>query len=131
LRSLLDLHTEQLAYFLKVSDRYYELYGIFQLGFEFFTAVVVKISIYWYITPCSPWKANRRFGGTCRLHLLSRRISQARNESESRRLCFLSASSLVYCLAYSSTLKMEAICSSETSVDLYGLQGVISQKTEH
>jgi hypothetical protein len=30
--------------------------------------------------------------------------------------------------AYSSTLKMEAICSSETSVDVNGLHGVISQK---
>jgi hypothetical protein len=35
---------------------------------------------------------------------------------------------LVSCLAYYSTPKMETICSSETSVDSNGLHGVISQK---
>jgi hypothetical protein len=25
-------------------------------------------SVFWGITPCSPLKVNRRFGGTCRLH---------------------------------------------------------------
>jgi hypothetical protein len=40
--------------------------------------------------------------------------------------CFMLAS----CLAYSSILKMEATCSSETSVDFQRLTGVISQKTE-
>jgi hypothetical protein len=34
------------------------------------------------ITPCSPLKANRRFGGICRPHLQGQRISQARNQSE-------------------------------------------------
>jgi hypothetical protein len=37
---------------------------------------------------------------------------------------------LVSCHAYSSTLKMEATCSSETSVDFHDLQGVISQGIE-
>jgi hypothetical protein len=32
------------------------------------------------MTPCSPLKVNRRFGGTCRLCLQGRRISQARNQ---------------------------------------------------
>jgi hypothetical protein len=45
---------------------------------------------FWDITPCSPLSINRRFGGTYR-RLLAKLIS--------------------------STLKMEAICSSETSVD--------------
>jgi hypothetical protein len=36
---------------------------------------------------------------------------------------------LVSYLAYSSTLKMEAICCAETSADT-GLHGLISQKTE-
>jgi hypothetical protein len=35
-------------------------------------------------TPCSPLKVNRRFGGTHRLHLKGRNISQARNQRESR-----------------------------------------------
>jgi hypothetical protein len=45
---------------------------------------------------------------------------RGRNQSESRwqaEPCFPPACTLVSCLAYSSTLKMEAICSSETSVD--------------
>jgi hypothetical protein len=31
--------------------------------------------IFWDITPCSPSKANRHFGGICRLHLQGRKIS--------------------------------------------------------
>jgi hypothetical protein len=62
------------------------------IGCEVFTAVFMKSSFFWEITPCSPLKDNRRFGGTCRLYVVS-------------------------CLAYSSTLKMEETCSSETSVD--------------
>jgi hypothetical protein len=37
---------------------------------------------------------------------------------------------LFSCLAYSSTLKMEAPCFSETSVYFAGLHGVMSQKVE-
>jgi hypothetical protein len=33
-----------------------------------------KSSIIWGIMPCSPYKANRRFGRTCRLHLQDIRI---------------------------------------------------------
>jgi hypothetical protein len=32
-------------------------------GFEVLTAVVMKSSILWDITPCSPLRVNRRFGG--------------------------------------------------------------------
>jgi hypothetical protein len=53
---------------------------------------------------CSPLNVNRCVGGTYRLHLQGRRISRARNQLESR--------------AYYLTVKMEAICSSETSVDI-------------
>jgi hypothetical protein len=63
------------------------------VGFEVFTAVVMKSIIFWDMTPCSPLSCNRRFGGilldTC-----------------------LPAGSSRY---YSSTLKMEAIRFSETS----------------
>jgi hypothetical protein len=41
------------------------------VGFEVFTAGDMKRSIFWNITPYSPFKVNRRFGGTCRPHLLS------------------------------------------------------------
>jgi hypothetical protein len=46
--------------------------------FEVLTAVVMKISIFWDITSTSPFKVNRYFGGTCRLHLQGRRISQVK-----------------------------------------------------
>jgi hypothetical protein len=64
----------------------------------------MKSSVLWDIMPCSPFKVNRRFGGTCRHHQL-RRIS----------LVLAPAFALVSCLA--STLKMKKTCSSETSVD--------------
>jgi hypothetical protein len=61
---------------------------------------------------------NRRFGGPYRLHL-----QQEKNQQASRRIAeFWSLAENI-----SSTLKMEALCSSETSVD-DGLHGVISQK---
>jgi hypothetical protein len=52
------------------------------LGFEVLTVVVVKSSIFWYITPCSQFKVNRCFWGICRLHLQSRRISQVWNQHD-------------------------------------------------
>jgi hypothetical protein len=64
------------------------------LGFEVLTTVIVKSSIFWNITPCSPLKVNRRFGET------SSRVPPA----------FTQVSCLVY-----SPLKM--VCFSETSVD--------------
>jgi hypothetical protein len=52
------------------------------IGFEVLTAVVVKTSIFWNITPCGSLKFDRRFGGTCHLHPLGR--NRARNQVESR-----------------------------------------------
>jgi hypothetical protein len=57
---------------------------IFKLGFEVLTAVVMKSSIFCDIIPCSQLKVSRRFGATCPLHLQGRRISQGRNQRESR-----------------------------------------------
>jgi hypothetical protein len=56
--------------------------GTNSVGFQVLTAVVMKNTLFWNITPCSPLKANRRFGGTCRLSLQGRRIIQARNQRE-------------------------------------------------
>jgi hypothetical protein len=67
------------------------------VGFEVLTPVVMKSTIFWDTTLCSPLKVNRRFGETYRLPY---------------------AFTLVFCSAHFSTLKMEAIYSSETSVDL-------------
>jgi hypothetical protein len=58
----------------------------------------MKSSVFWDITPFSPLKVNRRSGGTCRLHSQGRRI-------------------MISCSAYSSTPRIEAKSSSETSVD--------------
>jgi hypothetical protein len=74
-----------------------------KVGYEVLTAVVMNSFVFLDITPYSPLKFDRRFGGTCRLYLHSRR---------NKATCF----TLVSCLAYSSTLKMEATSSSETSV---------------
>jgi hypothetical protein len=58
-----------------------------------------KSSIFWDITTSSPLKLNRRFRGIFCLHLQGLRISQERQQHDA------------------STFKMEAKCSSETSVD--------------
>jgi hypothetical protein len=58
----------------------------------------MKSIIFWDVTPCSLLSCNRCFGGTYRLHLQSRRN-------------YL----LVLAEIVSSTLKIEAICSSKTS----------------
>jgi hypothetical protein len=41
-----------------------------------------KSSIFWDITPCSPFKFSRYFGGTRRLYLQGRRKSYTRNQCE-------------------------------------------------
>jgi hypothetical protein len=43
-------------------------------------ARILKSSSLWDITPCSSLKVNRRFEGTCHLHLQGRRISQVKNQ---------------------------------------------------
>jgi hypothetical protein len=43
------------------------------VGFEVFTAVVMKGINFWDMTPCSLLSFNRRFGGKYRLHLQGRR----------------------------------------------------------
>jgi hypothetical protein len=63
--------------------------------------IVVKSTIFWDITPCNPLRVNRRFGGIYRLYLQGRKVSRARAQRESRW----------------KPDPMEAICSSETSVN--------------
>jgi hypothetical protein len=50
--------------------------------FQVLTAVVVKNSVFWDITPCSLLKVSRRFGRTYGFHLQNWRVSQARNRHE-------------------------------------------------
>jgi hypothetical protein len=76
------------------------------VAFEVLRAVVVKSTIFWDITLCSPLSDNRRLEGAA-CHLLLR--------------WFLAE--LIF-----STLKMEAICSSETSIDTQRTTLRLSQK---
>jgi hypothetical protein len=70
------------------------------VGWEFLTAVVMKsTTVFWDITPCSPLRVNRRFGGTYCLNL------------------GLPSALMLVCSVYS-TPKMEANRSSGTSIDL-------------
>jgi hypothetical protein len=45
------------------TEQYVQLTSTFVVGFEVFTAVVMKSIIFWDMTPCSPLCSNRRFGG--------------------------------------------------------------------
>jgi hypothetical protein len=72
----------------------------------------MKSSVFCDTTTCSPLEVNRRFGVTCRLQIQGQRIRQERNQHESGTKQSCSA-----CFTNSSTPKMQATCSSETSVD--------------
>jgi hypothetical protein len=52
--------------------------------FEVLTAVVMKSTNFWDITPCSPLSVNRRFGGTYRLHLQARKNKLSKKPSGNR-----------------------------------------------
>jgi hypothetical protein len=52
--------------------------------FQVFTAVVMKSTIFWDTTSCSPLNVNRSFGGSYRLHLQGRIMSRARYQREIR-----------------------------------------------
>jgi hypothetical protein len=72
-------------------------------GFEVLTAMFIKISIYWDITPCRPLKVNRCFAETCWIHLQGRKTSWTRNLREAG--------------SKQGSLKKEATFPSETSID--------------
>jgi hypothetical protein len=97
-------------------------YKIIHVGFEIITAVVMKCSVFRDIRPRSPLKVKGR------LHLEDRSIDRAQLAT-----CVV----LVHWLAYSSTMKMEAIYSSETLVDFqrttrrYILEAGTLQKMVH
>jgi hypothetical protein len=67
--------------------------------------------IFWDMTPCSPLSLNRRFGGTYCLHFQGRRNKFSKKSSSHLLVCW------VFAELISSNLKMEAICSFETSVE--------------
>jgi hypothetical protein len=94
--------------------------------FEILTTVVMKISIFWIITPCSPLKANQRFGRTNHLHLQVWRINQARNQGESLLVTFLILPSL---LVYTPTLKMRRHSTPKCRLAFNRFRDVTSQKS--
>jgi hypothetical protein len=62
----------QLLYIVIGYYRYYRLSHYHMpvcVECEAVTAVTCRVSILWDITPCSPLKASRRFGGKYRLHI--------------------------------------------------------------
>jgi hypothetical protein len=65
----------------------------------------MKKAVFWDVAPCISG-VNRRFGGTYRLHLQDSQLAPVRT-----------VSSLADFLIFPSTLRMEAIRSSETSVN--------------
>jgi hypothetical protein len=69
---------------------------------------VMMSTIFWDITPCSLLIVNRRFRGIYHLHLQVQTISQGEIRWQVE-LASWQAFTLVYCSAYSSTLKMEAM----------------------
>jgi hypothetical protein len=75
---------------------------VISVGFEVLTEVVLKSIIFWDIMPCSPLRVND--------------VSEEHIASIFRVEKKPSDFTLVFCSAHFSTLKMEAICSSETSV---------------
>jgi hypothetical protein len=100
----------------KIEQNAFEKY-VNYVRFEVLTTMIKMNYTFWNITPCSPLRVNWCFRGVCSLHPHGRRISKARNQRESKQLSLSPAFTVVSRLAYSLTLKMDATCSSETSVD--------------
>jgi hypothetical protein len=105
LKSLSNFRYERRNRHAHIMQSFYALVVKIYVGFEVITAVIMKTYFFWSITPRSPLKVNRRFRGTCRLHLRVRRISQEKTNVKQLS-------------SRASTLKMEATCSSKTSIDI-------------
>jgi hypothetical protein len=79
--------------------------------FEVYTAVTMKNAVFWDVAPCRSC-VTRCFGGTYRLHLQGRKIHERGTNVSSLQPSAHAGSTL----ADFSTIKVEAIRSSETSV---------------
>jgi hypothetical protein len=75
-------------------------------GIKISTTKYFKSAVFWDITPWSPLKVNRRFGGTYCLHLQGRRISEASNQRErvGKRSSTYIPAYIKYCYAYGVTI---------------------------
>jgi hypothetical protein len=87
------------------------------LAFEIISAVDIKTSVFWDITPCCPVKVN----DVSEEHVtfIFRVEEEAKEETSMKHsasyACFVLCSSF----DHSFTLKVEAVCSSETSIDFH------------
>jgi hypothetical protein len=87
------------------------------IRFEVFTAVTIKNAVFWDVGPCRSC-VNQRFGGTDRLHLQGRKIRVRGGWFLARGFFYSEDGGDTFLRSHAdfSTLKMEAIRSSETSV---------------
>jgi hypothetical protein len=58
---------------VNLEEFYLPRHNAVYVGFDIFTDLVMKRTIFWDVTPCSPLSVNRRFGGTYRFHLQGRK----------------------------------------------------------
>jgi hypothetical protein len=105
-----SVYQKPLFFFLRLFILSYAKF-IYYLRFEVFTAVTVKNAVFCDVAPCKSC-VNRRFGGKYHLHLQGREIRERRTSVSSLQPPAHAGSSL----ADFSTLKMEVIRCSETSV---------------
>lgn len=75
------------------------------------TTVAMNSVVFWYVTTCNPVEIHQRFGVTHCLRFQSRRVGQANKKH-------ISLWSMLRCLAYFWTLKVEAVLCSETLINL-------------
>jgi hypothetical protein len=94
------------------------------VGFEVFTAVVMKSIIFWDMTPCSLLSFNRCFGGTYRLHLQG--LRSRFSKSASKQLATYLLAGLLNLLLQ--PWKWRRYVPPKRRLKLNGLHGVIFQK---
>jgi hypothetical protein len=92
------------------------------------TPVVMNSFIFWDIAQCGPLKVSKGFGGTYRMYLQVRRVSQARKTHEARNKqrvdCFVLVSSFAYFLSW----RWRQYIPLKHLLSLNGLHDVIPQK---
>jgi hypothetical protein len=93
-------------------------------GFEVLTALVIKSSIFWGLTPCSPLEVNRYFGGTFSLHL------QRRKTGPKKKSSMKAGGKIVSYLAHSSTLKTLSTMPSHRTKDQVNKTYTIKQNID-
>jgi hypothetical protein len=83
---------------------------------------LTEVGIFWDITPCSPLKVSRRFGGKCYLHFQVWKTDQARNNKSFA--CYL----LTWLVLH--PWKRRWLVPPKRRLTFNGLSGAVSQLTE-